>query len=181
MSRLRLVVVLVLAGVVGLGTVAVSAQRDHGHAAERAGEQAQAAAPADPAESLSPGLRQLLVEEMRLIDEGLKELLSAISVGEWETVEETAGKIQHSFILRQRLTDEQRHELQEKLPAGFLRMDVRFHEAAGKLVQTAHDRDAELASFYYSRLVDGCVDCHATFAPTRFPGLAQQEAGEHQQ
>jgi hypothetical protein len=123
---------------------------------------------ADPAEALSPELRQLFVKEMRLIDDAMGDLLSAI-----------AGKIQHSFILKQQLTEPQLHELHEKLPADFVQMDVRFHGTAGKLAATSPHRDAELAGFYYSRLVDGCVGCHAAFAPGRFPGLAAQESSDH--
>ena len=135
---------------------------------------------AEPAQALSPELRQLLVKEMQLIDNGMGELLSAISAGNWKTIEAIAGKIQHSFILKQQLTDQQLHELHEKLPDEFVRMDVQFHETAGKLAAITHHRDAELATFYYSRLVDGCVRCHASFAPQRFPGLAGQQSGEHQ-
>ena len=140
---------------------------------------AAAEKPADPAESLSPELRQLLVQEMQLIDAGMGKLASAISEGDWKAVESIAGKIQRSFILKQKLTDAQLHELHEKLPAGFVRMDVRFHETAGKLAATAHRRDAELSTFYYSRLLDGCVSCHTAFAPGRFPGLAAGGAAEH--
>jgi len=133
----------------------------------------------DPAAALSPKLRQLLVKEMQLIDDGMGELVSALSAGNWESVETIAGKIQHSFILKQALTDHQVHELHEKLPPEFVRMDVRFHQTAGKLADVARHRDAELSAFYYSRLVDGCVTCHAAFAPERFPGLAGDESGEH--
>ena len=133
----------------------------------------------DPAQALSPELRQLLVKEMRLIDDAMGKLLSAISAGDWETIDTIAGKIQHSFILKQKLTDHQLHELHEKLPGEFVQMDVRFHGTAGKLAAIARHRDAELATFYYSRLVEGCVSCHTAFAPQRFPGLAGDESEEH--
>jgi len=75
---------------------------------------------------------------MQRIDNGMGELLSAISVGNWKTIEATASKIRHSFILKQQLTDPQLHELHDKLPDQFVRMDVRFHETAGKLAAAAH-------------------------------------------
>jgi hypothetical protein len=133
----------------------------------------------DPAQALSPELRQLLVKEMQLIDAGMGQLLSAISAGDWKSIETIATKIQHSFILKQQLTEHQLHELHGTLPGEFVRMDVQFHETAGKLAAIAADRDAELATFYYSRLVDGCVNCHAAFAAQRFPGLGADAAGEH--
>jgi hypothetical protein len=156
------------------------AELDEDRHERHGGEHPRPAEDSDPARALSPELRQLLVKEMQLIDDGMGELLSAISSGNWKTVEAIAGKIQHSFILKQQLTDQQLHELHEKLPGEFVRMDVRFHETAGKLAAITHHRDAELATFYYSRLVDGCVSCHASFAPQRFPGLARDKPGEHE-
>jgi len=66
-------------------------------------------------------------------------------------------------------------ELHEKLPGDFIAMDRRFHATAGKLAHTAASRDGELATFYYGRMLDGCVNCHATYASGRFPGLASGE------
>ena len=80
--------------------------------------------PTDPAQALSPELRQLLVKEMQLIDNGMGELLSAISAGNWKSIEAIAGQIQHSFILKQQLTDQQLHELHDKLPDEFTRREV---------------------------------------------------------
>ena len=178
MKKVPLVFVLSSICVAVPGLFAVFADTDHGHA-EAPEEHEHSAVETDPAASLSPEVRQALVQEMRLIDDGMGELLSAISIGEWKTVEEIGRKIQHSFILKQQLGDEQLHELHDKLPADFLQMDVRFHETAGKLAQVAHTRDAELATFFYSRMVDGCVGCHATYAPGRFPGLARTSPAEH--
>lgn len=135
----------------------------------------------DPARALSAELQQLLVKEMQLIDDGVGQLQSAISSGDWHSVEAIASKIQHSFILKQQLTDPQRHELHSILPGEFVRMDIQFHETAGKLAAVSHERDVELATFYYSRLIDGCVNCHASFAPQRFPGLAVITAPESHQ
>ena len=173
MKTKRTLLVLIAFGVALLAVALAWAELDedqHGHPAKKT----------DPAEALSPELRQLLVKEMQLIDSGMGELLSAISAGDWKTIEAIAGKIRHSFILKQQLTDQQLQELHETLPGEFVRMDVQFHETAGKLAAITHHRDAELATFYYSRLVDGCVSCHALFAPQRFPGLARHEPGEHQ-
>ena len=65
-----------------------------------AADEHHAEAMADPAEQLSPKLRGLLNKEMTLIDNGMGELATAISQGEWERVEEIAGKIRDSFILQ---------------------------------------------------------------------------------
>ncbi len=173
MKTKRALLVLMAFGVVLLAAALTRAELDE----DRSGHPVKKT---DPAQALSPELRQLLVKEIQLIDNGMGELLSAISAGNWKTIESIAGKIQHSFILKPQLTDQQLHELHEKLPDEFVRMDVQFHETAGKLAAITHQRDAVLATFYYSRLVDGCVRCHASFAPQRFPGLAGHQSGTHQ-
>jgi replication-associated recombination protein RarA len=133
----------------------------------------------DPAATLSPKLRELLKEEMRLIDSGMGDLTSAISSGDWDAAAKTAEKIQHSFILKQALTEEEARQLHAKLPDGFIKMDQDFHKTSGKLAHAARAHDPELAGFYFHRMLDACVSCHATYAPNRFPGLAAPSSEPH--
>ena len=177
MRKIRLVPLLGSACVVALALGVGLAQHDHDAGTQHVDK--SAAATADVAESLSPKLREMLDKEMWQIDDGMGTLATGISLGDWKTVAETAGKIRDSFILEQQLTAEDAEELQEKLPAQFLRLDGRFHQTSGKLVHAAHNRDAELVAFYYYRLLDSCVHCHAAFAPRRFPGLVASAPQEH--
>ena len=155
------------------------AQHDEDSHAHDAEAHTAAAEKTDPAARLSLELRQLLIREMQLIDDGMGDLMSAISAGDWPRIEAIARKIQHSFILKQRLTEGQLHELHETLPDAFVRSDIEFHATAGKLADASHRKDAELATFYFSRLVERCVGCHASFAPERFPGLSDDEPAQH--
>jgi hypothetical protein len=175
MRSVRLVLVSVCGAALALGVGL--AQHDHG--AETPHVKKIAVATPDVAESLSPKLRGLLDKEMWQIDNGMGNLATAISLGDWKTVAETASKIRDSFILEQQLTEEDAEELHEKLPAEFLRLDRRFHETAGNLVHAANNRDAELATFYHYRLMDSCVHCHVMFAPQRFPGLVGSAPEQH--
>jgi len=120
---------------------------------------------------LSAPLAELLRREMNAIQEGMQALVPAIAAGEWELVARTGSHIQHSYILSQQLTDAQRHELHHALPPGFLELDQSFHRAAGQLAQAAREHNAEVAGFYYHRLLDACVACHGRYATRRFPGL----------
>jgi hypothetical protein len=165
--------VVIIAVSVAMLTAGSRAQNPHDHGA--AHEKAQHESSKDAAASLSPELRKLLNREMTLIDEGMGTLASAISAGEWKKVADTAAKIERSFILKQEMTAEAMSELHEKLPAGFVEMDRRFHATAGKLVHAAHGRDGELATYYYGRMLEGCVSCHAAHASGRFPGLKTRE------
>jgi hypothetical protein len=161
------------------GSALVFSDTQQHHHEDPAHVQHQDAAAPDPTAELSPKLRMLLNKEMSLIDQGMGVLATAISQGEWETVEGTARTIRDSFILRQELSKEEAEELHAKLPEGFLLMDRKFHETSGRLAHVAQARAADLAVFYYSRLLESCVSCHATYAPNRFPGLAAGDAGEH--
>ena len=125
---------------------------------------------------LSPELQALLRKEMLLLQEGLSNLSTEIPRGGWESVAEIAAKMRDSYILKQSLTPDQKKELGTVLPPGFVQLDRRFHQTAGKLAHAAHNRDAELAVFYQARMLEACTDCHAQFTPERFPGLAR--AGE---
>ena len=121
---------------------------------------------------LSAELHQALVAEMVAIDAGISSLASAIAQGDWPTVRRESQKIHDSFILKQELSKAELEELHRSLPADFLALDVRFHQHAKQLADVAEEGDGELAVFYFTKLVEGCVDCHATFAPGAFPGLA---------
>ncbi len=64
-------------------------------------------------ESLSPELRALLKQEMLAIQEGMKNIVPAFASGNLEEVSDIAGKINRSFILKQKITDSQKHEIHE--------------------------------------------------------------------
>ena len=87
-------------------------------------------------------------------------------------------KIRDSFILKQKLTEEQIAELHHTLPAEFLEMDRTFHSTAGKLAHAAHQQDGELVHFYYYRLHSQCTKCHSKYASERFPSFQKKKPGE---
>ena len=75
-------------------------------------------------EELSPEVRVLLVKEMQGIEQGMKDVFSYIIAGNWPEVKKIAVKIKESYILKQNLTKEQAHELDVKLPKGFLEKEI---------------------------------------------------------
>ena len=130
---------------------------------------------------LSPGLTQLLQQEMQAIQQGMQSLIPTIVSGNWEAVAQTGEKIQHSYIMKQQLTGEQRQELQRSLPQGFRELDRSFHHSAGMLAHAARMKNADVVNFYFYKLTDTCVACHARFAVNRFPDLtsADRQGGDH--
>jgi cytochrome c556 len=129
--------------------------------------------------SLSPDVLNLLREEMREIAGGVQGVALSLATADWKSIEETSTKIRASYIMEKKLTPAQAKELANALPEQFKQLDAEFHQRAEKLGAAAAAHDPELAVFHYSRLVESCVRCHASFAGKRFPGLDSQEPLVH--
>lgn len=137
--------------------------------------------PAGDEVHLSAALHDLLNREMQALENGMQELVPAIASGEWDNVASIAQKISDSFIMKQNLTPEQKHELQRALPARFIEMDQAFHGSAAMMAHAAEAKNADVVNFYFFKLNNACVGCHKQYAVSRFPGLAGSgEAATHQ-
>jgi len=123
---------------------------------------------ADQIQDLSPGLRALLSQEMIAIEKGMHSIFSSIISGDYENISLKAEQIQNSFILKQKLSPSQRKELQAKLPQTFISLDRGFHQDAGELVNAAEFEDKKLVHKYYYKMMQTCVQCHSTYAKSRF-------------
>jgi hypothetical protein len=126
-------------------------------------------------QALSAPLREALSQEMVQLQSGMMALIPAFVSGDWTLVAETATQMDESYILKQALTSEQLDELHHGLPPEFLELDAEFHYFAGMLSHAAANRKAELAAFYYSRMLEACHSCHAKFALEKFPALARPD------
>jgi hypothetical protein len=131
-------------------------------------------APPDKHLHLSPGLLELLQQEMNAIQAGMQALIPAIASGNWDDIAGTGERIRRSYLLQQQLTDAQTEELHHELPPAFLELDQAFHHSAGMLVHAAKVQNAEVVNFYFYKLTDACVACHRKFAAHRFPGLTSE-------
>ncbi len=128
---------------------------------------------------LDKAIQQLLQQEMQAIEQGMQVLIPAIARGEWDLVAEIGKNIQQSYLLKQKLSTEQRHQLHESLPARFIQLDHAFHESAGMLAQGAEMSKPDIVNFYVYKLSSACVECHTEFAAEKFPGLVQEQAEAH--
>lgn len=120
-------------------------------------------------ESLSPELRALLGEEMLSLQEGMKLIVPAYVSGNLEEVAHIANKMKSSYILKQKITSDQKQELMSKMTKSFLHLDEKFHQYAGMLEHVAKEKHMELVGFYYYKLTESCVGCHSQFGSHRFP------------
>jgi hypothetical protein len=137
-----------------------------------------AANPAGP--KLTARLKELLVKEMQQVAQATAELALAIAAGEHASANQLGIAVRDSFILKKSLTAQDKKDLMSAAPPEFLALDGRFHDMAGKLAHAAEMKDSELQVFYYSKMVETCVACHAQFASDRFPGLDKGHAGGHE-
>lgn len=132
-----------------------------------------------PVEALSPKLRDLLAKEMQALQQGMMEIIPAYAAGDWEAIEDISYKMEHSYILKQNLTNEQVQELHHLLPESFLRLDQEFHYLAGMLNHAAKVEKSELVGFYFSELSHSCINCHSQHATHKFPKLKKEVASTH--
>lgn len=128
---------------------------------------------------ISPDLMDLLRVEMRAILSGIQTIPAGIATADWERVADISSKISSSYILAQKITLEQRQELQQSLPEHFKKIDENFHLEAEKLELAARKHDAQLVAFHYYRLIDSCTSCHAAYATSKFPGFLPKSEIEH--
>lgn len=150
-----------------------------GFTAELDHSQHEAATETPLAFTLSDSTRQLLVEEMRALLNGMQEIIPALVAGEWQKIKSTGEQMHDSYIMKKSLTQSQLHELHEKLPATFRHLDHNFHHSAGQMAEAASRQDYELVSFYYYKMTEACVQCHSQYASSKFPEFVRTVEHEH--
>lgn len=124
-----------------------------------------------PTLQLSPKIRGALIAEMSGLKEGIAELAVTLPSGEWGRTVARAERIRDSYIMKQKLSRAELEQLERSLPPAFQEMDAAFHRHAEGLAHAAQRRDGELAVFYFGKMMDGCVSCHARYATHTFTGL----------
>ena len=122
---------------------------------------------------LPADIKPLLTQEMQQIQKGMMSLVPAIASGEWEAVAKTAKQLENSYIMKQKLTQEQMHSLHQSLPRAFIHLDRNFHRLAGMLAHVAEEKKPELVNFYFYKLTEACVQCHSHYAQQRFPAFTK--------
>jgi hypothetical protein len=131
-------------------------------------------------ENLSPDVRNLLQKEMIALDSAMKELISANAAGDYEKISLIAKQMKDGFILKQNLTEHQKHELHTVLPSNFIKEDQEFHYFAGMLEHAAKKNKSELVVFYYSKMFEACSSCHNSHAKHRFSSFREvSKQNEH--
>ena len=116
----------------------------------------------------SPEVQGLLSQEMQYIKSGMDEMLYAIISNDFQKVSKIARTIEHSYILKDKITEEQKKQLKESFPMKFFEYDMEFHETAQSLADFADFEDKKNVLEGYSNMIHQCVRCHESFAQFRF-------------
>ena len=116
-------------------------------------------------------IKALITQEMQALQQGMGEIIPAIVSGNWSQLEKTGKQMRDSYIIKQKLTKEQKKTLHTTLPEAFKKADQDFHSSAGMLSEAAKNRDMGQVVFYYSKMTEACVNCHSQHATQRFPAL----------
>ena len=125
----------------------------------------------DAAIQIPEDIRELLRQEMLEIRKGMESLVFAVAAGEWDEIAQIGSNIKHSYILKKKLTEDQKHRLHSALPDRFIELDRKFHHYAGMLSHVAEERDIDLVNYYVYKMNEACTSCHAIFASKRFEGF----------
>lgn len=129
---------------------------------------------AEPVSSnLTPKLRDLLRQEMLSIEQGSKDILSALIAGDDARVAGLAQQIHDSFILHQSMTPEDKQDLMAAVSGDFVARDQAFHRLSADLAQAGRDGDREAQHAGFGRMIEACSACHVRYATDRFPMLAE--------
>ncbi len=124
-------------------------------------------------------VKPLLIEEMQSIQTAMQQLIKTMAIGDWDASVTLGKQIQSGFLMKNKLTRQQKQQLHQQLPSGFIELDKRFHDYAGMLADAAQLKNAELMSFYFYKMHESCLGCHAQFARERFPALQDSAATDH--
>lgn len=161
-----------------LPTLSYAAEQQN-HAEHTQDKHAKAHQATSGVEAMSASLRDLLTQEMSALQYGMMSIIPAYVAGNWGEIETSAGKMKNSYILKQKLTEQQIEEFHSSLPAEFIKQDQNFHYLAGMLEHAAKSGKPELINFYFSEMNRACVSCHTDFATHKFPALKAKKSSEH--
>jgi len=125
-------------------------------------------------DTLSSEVRGKFVHEMQYIEKEVQKLFSNMVKGNYEVISKTAMDIQSSYIIKRKLTEEQRVELKEKMSKEFIQLDKHFYESAGKLAVAAKFQDVYNMQNAFFDMTKTCLKCHSTYVTSRFPKLAEE-------
>lgn len=106
-----------------------------------------------------------LIEEMIILDNVFREVVSAVSLGDGEKVH----KALHHMHGTMEKTHEGVHAGKVKIPKNahrvdeFVKLDKEFHGNLEALAHAAHKNNQTEMLSLTKKLLEGCVNCHQTF------------------
>jgi len=118
-------------------------------------------------------IRSLLIEEMQAITRSMDVIFQAIIAGEHDQVVPQAQAIHDSFIMAQKMTEEDGKILHQALSEEFIERDQAFHHLSAELAEAAKNQDQQSQVELFQDMQKACLACHQKHALDRFPNLKE--------
>lgn len=103
---------------------------------------------------LTPKLQGLLQQAMLSILDASHQIMDPLVMGDSATVAGQARAIDHSFIMEQAMTDQDRKDLVAALPTAFIDLDRLFHQTASNLATAAESNDRAQVHAYFKKMIE---------------------------
>ncbi|RLA63838.1 MAG: hypothetical protein DRQ88_11930 [Epsilonproteobacteria bacterium] len=117
---------------------------------------------------LPENFKENLSAEMFDLQSKMNQVLEGISRGKWQMLQSVADEMSQNYILKQKMSYQDKKYLKRYLPKGFIALDRYFHELAGEMAQAAKKKDAKVVLEKYQGMIKSCMECHAQYADYRF-------------
>ena len=114
-----------------------------------------------------------LLLEMATITRLMGDLLEYMVQGDVKHSATIAMEIRDTNF-RQKSDSKELKQIMKSLPKGYIELNRRFHSLANELVKAVDANDFKTATSLYSEMTQGCFNCHAAYAKTRFPNLESE-------
>lgn len=125
---------------------------------------------------LPENFKQNLSSEMLVLQYKMNQALEGISRGKWKMLESVAREMNENYILKQKMSYQDKKYLKRYLPKGFMALDNYFHELAGEMAEGAKRKDAKVVLEKYHGMVKSCMECHAKYADYKFSEFKDYKA-----
>jgi len=117
---------------------------------------------------LPKDFQENLSAEMFDLQSKMNQALEGISRGKWKMLESVAEEMNKKYILKQKMSYQDKKYLKKYLPKGFVALDNYFHELAGEMADAAKKRNGRVVLEKYQGMVKSCMECHARYADYKF-------------
>ncbi|MCC7431483.1 cytochrome c [bacterium] len=114
-------------------------------------------------------------QEMVKIDSAMAKMTRYLAKGDFVQLRKTAQDVRNNFVLKSKLTLDEKKVMETKLSKKFKTMEANFYRHLAKLAEVAKRRDLELSHFYFDKVLKDCTNCHKNTTPEKFTNFFRKK------